>query len=209
MSEVAKTESKKSGSGIVRTARFVVESFGPLIIFYFFEHQYGLLAAIISGIVTGAILAGVQIARERKISPFTAFVAASVVVFGAIDLKYRSGFAVKIEPALGNAITGLFFIGTAIFNRPIVNELIEKQLGKPINPLLRNYFRNYTIGLGLYMFARAGSFVWMAYNLSLDQVLFIRGTVLPASFIVPIVGEMIARHFTFGRKEFRRLLKGE
>jgi intracellular septation protein A len=200
---------KKSGSGIVRTARFVIESFGPLIIFYVCEHSYGLLAAIISGIVTGAILVGIQITRERKISPFTAFVAASVVVFGAVDLKYRTGFAVKIEPALGNVITGIFFIGTAVFGRPLVNELLEKQLGKPLDPALRNYFRDYTIALGFYMFVRAGVFVWMAYNLTLDQVLFVRGTALPLSFVVPIVGEMLVRHFMFGRKEFRRLLKGD
>lgn len=208
MAKVTASAPMNRGGGIVRSARFVAEAFGPLMIFYVCEHMYGLLAAILSGIVTGAILAALQIARDRKVSPFTAFVAVSVVVFGAIDLKYRTGFAVKIEPALGNAITGAFFVGTAIFGRPLLNELVEKQLGRPLNPALGPYFRNYTIAMGLYMFARAGVYVWMAYNLTLDQVLFVRGTLLPLSIVIPIAGEMVVRQLVFGRMEFRRLLKG-
>src|SRR6185369_10427681 len=89
-----------------------------------------LLAAIISSIVIGAALVIVQIARDRRISPFTAFVAASVVVFGALDLKYQTGFFVKLEPALGNAFAGLFFLGTVLVGRPLLVELVEKQLGR-------------------------------------------------------------------------------
>ncbi|MEO8877602.1 MAG: VC0807 family protein [Polyangiaceae bacterium] len=204
MSEPPKA-SPKSGSGAVRIARFAIESFGPLIAFYVFEHWYGLVAAIISGIVSGALLITLQIVSERKVSPFTGFIAVSVVVFGAIDLKYRTGFAVKIEPALGNTITGIFFIATALLGRPLVNELMEKQLGRPLNPQLVPYFRNYSIAMGLYFFARAGLYVWMAYHLTLDQVLVVRG-ILPVSIIPLILGEMVARHFTFGRKRFRELL---
>ena len=69
---------KVGGGSTARVARFVVEAFGPLIAFYVFEHVYGLVAAIISGIVSGTTLVAMQIARERKISPFTAFVASSV-----------------------------------------------------------------------------------------------------------------------------------
>jgi intracellular septation protein A len=203
------TETAKAPGGTARVARFVVEAFGPLIAFYVFEHSYGLVAAIISGIVSGAILVSLQIARERKISPFTAFVASSVVVFGVIDLKYQTGFFVKIEPALGNAISGIFFIGTAIFGRPVVSELLEKQLGRPLNPQLGPYFRNYTIAIGAYFFLRAALFVWMAYRLTLDQVLVVRGTILPLTLIPLILGEMIVRHFTYGRKRFRQLLKGD
>ena len=90
-----------------------------------------------------------------------------------------------------------------------MSELIEKQLGRPLNPELGPYFRNYTIAIGLYFFARASLFVWMAYRLTLDQVLFIRGTVLPLTIIPLILGEMAVRHFTYGRKRFRQLLKGE
>src|ERR1035441_3227422 len=70
----------------IRTLGWVFETFGPLIVFVAFEHLYGLFAAIVAGIVTGAILVASQIIRERKISPFTAFIASSVVVFGALDL---------------------------------------------------------------------------------------------------------------------------
>ncbi|HEY2366799.1 MAG TPA: septation protein IspZ, partial [Polyangiaceae bacterium] len=74
----------------------MLESFGPLIVFIALEHAVSLFAAIVSSIVTGVLLVVLQIARDKKISPLTAYIAASVAVFGALDMKYQTGFFVKI-----------------------------------------------------------------------------------------------------------------
>jgi intracellular septation protein A len=182
--------------------RFVLESFGPLIAFVVLEHAVSLLAAIISSIVTGVILVALQIARDKKVSPFTAFVAASVAVFGALDLKYRTGFFVKIEPALGNAITGLFFLGTVALGRPLLIELVEKQRGEPLTDRGRAYIRGLTVAWGLFFFVRTAAYVWMAYHLTIDQALAIRSVAGPASFGVMIVGEMGVRYARWGKAAF-------
>jgi intracellular septation protein A len=183
-------------------ARFVLESFGPLIVFVALEHGVSLLAAIISSIVTGAILVVVQVARDRKVSPFTAFVAASVAVFGALDLKYQTGFFVKIEPALGNALTGCFFLGTVAMGRPLLIELVEKQRREPLTDRGRSYIRGLTIVWGLYFFLRCAAYVWMAYHLTVDQALAIRSVAGPVSIGVMIVGEMGVRWARWGKAAF-------
>lgn len=184
-------------------ARFVIESFGPLVVFVVLEHTVSLLAAIVSSIVTGVALVVVQIARDKKISPFTAFVAASVAIFGALDLKYQSGFFVKLEPALGNTFTGLFFLATVAFGKPVIRELAEKQRGRPLSENASGYLRTLTIVWGLFFFVRAGSYVWMAYRLSVDQALAVRSVAGPVSFGVMIFGEMGVRWLRWGRAAFR------
>ena len=174
------------------------ETFGPLIVFVLFEHTMGLVAAIISGILTGAVLVTLQIVREKKISPFTAFIATSVVVFGALDLHYRTGFFVKIEPALGNAVTGFFFLGTVIIGRPIIIELAEKLMGRKLERA-HGYLRGWTVVWALYFFLRAAVYVWMAYRLSIDEAMAIRSTVAPLSFGAMFLIEMATRKLLFRR----------
>jgi len=183
-------------------ARFLAESFGPLVVFVALEHGVSLLAAIVSSIVTGALLVALQIKRDGKVSPFTAYVAASVAVFGALDLRYRTGFFVKIEPALGNVLTGLFFLGTVALGRALLVELVEKQRGEPLTEKGRAYVRGLTIAWGLFFFVRASAYVWMAYHLTIDQALAVRSVASPASFGVMIVGEMGFRYARWGKAAF-------
>ena len=197
MDEPAKKPSRARGA-----VRFVLESFGPLIAFVVLEHAVSLLAAIISGIVTGVVLVGLQIAREKKISPFTAYVAASVAAFGVLDLKYRTGFFVKLEPALGNVLTGLFFLGTVAVGRPVIAELAQKQREEPFTEKGLAYLRALTLVWGAFFFARAAAYVWMAYHLTIDQALAVRSIASPVSFGVMIFGEMGVRWLRWGKKAF-------
>lgn len=184
-------------------ARFVFESFGPLIAFISLEHTVSLLAAIIASIAIGAILVAVQIKRDKKLSPFTAFIAASVVGFGILDLKYQTGFFVKLEPALGNALTGLFFVGTVVMGRPLLVELAEKQMGRSLDNA-RGYLQLWTLLWGLFFFARSAAYLWMAYNVSLDRALVVRGLLGPLSIGVMIGSEWGVRYFRFGKKAMKR-----
>lgn len=179
---------------------WIFTNFGPLIVFITFEHLVGLFAAIVSGIVSGAILVAWQIIRERKISPFTAFIAASVVGFGILDLHYQTGFFVKIEPALGNVLTGCFFLGTVVVGKPIILDFAEKALGRKLSEAAHPYMRNWTIVWGVFFFIRAAVYVWMAYRLSIDQALAIRGIVGPASFGGMFLAETATRRIFFPKR---------
>jgi intracellular septation protein A len=194
-------EQAKSPPKWQKSVGWVVQNFGSLIVFIAFEHLFSLLAAIIAGIVTGAIQVAWQIIRERKISPFTAFIAASVVGFGILDLHYQTGFFVKIEPALGNSLTGCFFLGTVVVGKPIIIEFAEKAMGRQLPVTAHPYLRNWTIAWGLFFFVRAAVYVWMAYRLTIDQALAIRSIVGPASFGALFLVEMVTRKLVFPKKK--------
>lgn len=184
-------------------ARFLGETFAPLVVFYAFEHLVSLLAAIISGIVCGLAIVALQLKREKKASGFTLFVAASVVGFGILDLRYQTGFFVKLEPALGNAISGLFFIGSVLWGKPVIIEFAERSLGRRMDRA-RGYLAVWTLLWGLFFFLRSGTYVWMAYNVSLDRALVIRGVLGPASFVGMFVVEWAVRFLVYGKRAFRR-----
>jgi intracellular septation protein A len=189
---------------VAGAARFFGETFAPLVIFYAFEHLYGLVAAIVSGIVSGALLVALQIRRERKVSAFTVFVAASVVVFGALDLRYRTGFFVKLEPALGNALTGAFFLGSVLWGAPLIVEFAERSAGRKLDRV-RGYLTVWTVVWGLFFFARSGAYVWMAYHVALDRALLLRGVLGPLSFGALFVAEFAVRFLVYGRRAFGKL----
>jgi intracellular septation protein A len=199
---MAEPEQSKKSRAIRALVSFVFESFGPLIVFVVLEHAVSLFAAIVSSILTGVILVGVQIARDKKISPFTAFVATSVAIFGVLDMKYQTGFFVKLEPALGNTMTGLFFLATVALGRPVIVELAQKQRKEPFTERGLAYLRALTIVWGLFFFARAAVYVWMAYRLTLDQDLAIRSVGGPLSLGVLIFGEMGVRYLRWGKRAF-------
>ena len=186
-------------SRIARTLRFVGESFGPLVVFYACEHLFGLLAAIISGIVFGVALVVLQLARDKKVSPFTAFIATSVVAFGALDLHYQTGFFVKLEPALGNAATGVFFLGSVVLGRPVIIELAERAAGRKLDHA-RRYLVGWTIAWGLFFFLRTGIYVWMAYNVTLDRALAVRAILGPLSFGAMFALEIPLRKILFRKR---------
>ena len=186
---------------LMSALRFLAETFAPLGIFMGAKHLFGLVAAIAVGIALSLLLLAFQIRRDRRMSPFTAFVAASVIGFGALDLYFRTGFFVKLEPALGNAVTGAFFTGSVLWGSPVIIEFAERSLGRKVDEA-RRYLTVWTLLWGAFFFLRAGVHLWMAYNVSLDRALLIRGLVGPLSFAVMIGTEMATRWLFYGKRAF-------
>ncbi len=191
-------------SRALRTLGWLFQSFGPLATFYVILEVWGLLPAIVTGLVLGAVLVAYEIWREKRASTLTLFTAASVAIFGVLDLKYQSGFFVKLEPALGNAATGAFFLGTTLLGRSLLVELVEQQRGGPAPEAVRRYLRHVTLAWGLFFFARAAGYVWMAYHLTLERALVIRGVLGPISLGLRCGGEVAWRFLRFGKRAFAR-----
>ena len=91
-----------------------------------------------------------------------------------------------------------------VLGRPLLLEIIEKQRGTTLPPAARSYLRGWTIAWGLFFFVRTAGYVWMAYNLTLERALVIRGVLGPVSLGVMFVGEMAIRFLRFGRQAFIR-----
>jgi intracellular septation protein A len=182
---------------------WLAESFGPLVVFYACLHLFGLVPAIVSGIACGALLVANGILRDKRVSPFTAFIAANVVVFGFLDLRYQTGFFVKLEPAFGNVAVGLFFLFSVALKRPILIEFAERASGRSLERAY-GYLRAWTVVWALFFFLRAAGHVWLAYTATLDQALAARAVLGPLSFVAMFAIEMPIRFLVYGARAFQK-----
>jgi len=181
--------------------RWVLESFGPLLVFWTFEHRWGLVPAIVSGVVVGVGLVTFQWIREKSPSKLTVINAVSVVVFGALDLTFRSAFFVKLEPVLGNLVWAGIFLTSAATGPGLITEMVERTSAR-MKDSVRSYMRGVTVAWGLFMIARAAVYLWMAFALTVDQALAARGVLGPASFVGMFALEMAFRYLRWGKKAF-------
>ncbi len=180
------------------TLRFVSETFGPLLVFYGFEHTLGLRAAIVAGLVTGAVSLALEIRRTRRFSAMTAYVTVALVVFGWLDLHYATnGTFLKLEPVFGGTAIALFFLGSSVIGRPVIVELAEKQLGHALPPKARPYVARLNVVWGLFFLARAGLYLWLSFRLTLDQFMGWR-VVIGNSWLALIGLEILYRRRRFG-----------
>jgi intracellular septation protein A len=181
---------------------WVFDSFGPLLIYLVVLRFAGLLAAIVSGIVVGVGLVVRDFLRTRKLSAFTVYSALMVVVFGGLDLRYQTGFFVKLEPVIGNTATALFFLGSVAVGRPILQEMAEKLFGRSLAHR-SGYLRAWTLGWGLFFVLRALGYLWMAYHVDLEQALVARAVLGPLSIALMVGAEIVVRRRLFGAASVR------
>ncbi|MBK8169650.1 MAG: septation protein IspZ [Sandaracinaceae bacterium] len=195
--------SSTRASKFLRLLYWLFESFGSLLVFYIVEHSYGLLAAIVAGITQAIIFLSIQIVRERHVSRLTAFSGAMVVLFGALDLYFQSGFFVKLEPAIGNLVFGGFFLWTVLSGKPIIAELAMRE--RPtLSAVVQTYLRNLTLVWVLFFAARAALYTWMAFSMNLDRALAVRAFLGPLSFGAMFLGEYAYRYLRFGKRAFSK-----
>lgn len=190
-------------TAIFRFAFWIAETFGSAIAFYTCLHFWGIKTAVVVGILVGVAYVAREIVRDRRISPYTAFVAANVAVFGLLDLRYQSGFFLKLEPAFGNAATAVFFLGSLCAKRPLLVDLAERAAQRDLSRA-HGYLRVLTGIWGLFFFVRAAAHVWLAYHVDLERALLLRALLGPLSFGAMIVLERPLRYMVFGKRAFGR-----
>ncbi|MFO0745499.1 MAG: septation protein IspZ [Myxococcota bacterium] len=185
---------------VLRFARWLLETFGSIGVFLLFEHTVSLTAAIIATTVFGLLLVGLQIRRDGKASAFTVFVAASVAIFGALDLYFgASGIFIRIEPALGNASTGLFFLWSVLIGKPIIAEFARRSRGGELTPRALAYCGRLTVVWSLFFFVRTAFFLWVGFTVeSIDEAIAMRAAVGLPSFLVMIGGDLLYRRLRYG-----------
>jgi len=181
--------------------RWVLEAFGPLFVFWGFEHTWGLVPAIVSGVVVGVVLVVFQWRREKSPSKLTIINACSVALFGVLDLSFRSAFFIKLEPVLGNLVWAGIFLVSVLTGPGLIVEMVERTAGR-MKDSVRAYMRAVTVAWGVFFIVRAAAYTWVAFTLTVDQALAVRGVVGPVSFVGMFALEMGVRYFRYGKKAF-------
>lgn len=184
--------------------KFIFSNFGPLIIFYFANHFWGLKAAIAASLIYSVAEIVQQKIKREPITPFFIFSASTSVLFGAIDLYLPQSVLFNYEPSFTNVITGIFFIVGAFNKKPLLQELAEKRkrFENPNSPDLVQYFRIFTLIWAAYFFIKAGFYAWLAnQDMSAEKMMAIRSSIGGGSLYV-MIGLSI-----FGGRRFFHLMK--
>lgn len=182
--------------------QFVLNNFGPIVVFYAANHFYGTLIAVSASLVwtVGEIL--LNRLRGKTASTFFKFSAAITILFGVLDLYLQRTVFFKYEASASNVLFGLYFGSTLLSKKPLLQEFAEAQgrIKDQINADGVYLFRFLTALWALYFFAKAGFYAWVASRYSLEEGLAIRGTIGSAS-LYGLLGISI-----FGAKKIKHLL---
>ena len=183
---------------LVAVARFALAEFGPLIVFWLLALTLGVKPAILGSIVF--ILAD-AVWRWRRGLAFTRLyllVSALTLTFGFVDLVSTSPFMLKYEAAVSNIATGIAFVGGALGEKPIIQEVAE-QRGESfvVTNEIRAFFRLFTLAWAAYFFLKAALFLWMAWTMPMLEAMALRSAIGSVS-----LGLMIAVSTTQGRRLF-------
>jgi intracellular septation protein A len=169
---------------LLEVIKFILVNFGPIVVFFAFNHFVGIGPAIGATILWTVAEILMRLKLRQPLSIFFILSAAITIVFGFIDLYLQKSMFIKYEAALTNFIIGTYFAASLLGKKTFIQEFAEtggKLKGEP-SPDAVFYFRLMTSFWVLYQYLKAGFYVWVGLNYSLEEGLVIRGTVGNISF---------------------------
>ncbi len=183
---------------------FILKNFGPLIVFYFANHIWGLKTAI--AVSMGyAFVEWLQLWRTgQKATLFFRFSVAMTLIFGILDLSMDSAFFYKIEATVSNLFTAFFFSITLFQSKPLIQQFAEQQQRTSMEQSADKtyFFGILTMIWTIYFVAKAFVYLWTNFNLENEQGLLIRLVVGNVSF-----GILLAASIFLSRPFWNLLVK--
>ena len=165
---------------------FILANFGPLIGFYLANYFWGLKAAVSVSMVLAIAEFFLLRSKNKKISVFFYFSSAIVVLFGLADLIIEEPFFIKFEATLTNLFFAIFF-GMSLFKeKSIVQEFAEakNRTSEEQSEDKSYFFRLFTAVWCLYFVIKAVFYLWLNFNMSLNEGLILRMIIGKMSFWV-------------------------
>lgn len=175
---------------------WLIQNFGPLIVFLVVKSVAGLKPAIAATVVwsIGEFAYVVGWKREKP-THFFYFAVGTTLLFGLIDLYSDNPFLFRYEAVLTNILTGIYFGATVFIGKPLIQEFAEKANADDVaTPNAKTYLRYLTVIWAGYFFAKALVYYYLgSSDLSIERLTAIRSAFGPISFICLLGGERVLR----------------
>ena len=181
---------------ILKFLSWIIQNFGPLIVFLVAKNIAGLKPAIAATIIWSfGELAYIAGWKREKPTHFFYFSVATTLFFGMIDLYSDNPLLFRYEAVLTNILTGVYFGATVFIGKPLIQEFAEKANTSDIETLgAKIYLRYLTVIWASYFFVKAVIYFYLANSdLSIERVTVIRSALGPISFIALLGSERIMR----------------
>jgi intracellular septation protein A len=152
--------------------RLLLQDFGPLLIFFALNNEFGVRVALTGSMIFGVGLIGALIIRKKNVPTFLIFATLCSLVFGTIDVYSGSVFFVKFESVVTNLFTAAFFSWSLFGSRtPIIQEFAlrtDPTLEENLDDALKFYFRILTwVWIG-YFVLKSAVYLWVGLYYSLE-----------------------------------------
>jgi len=162
---------------------FIVNNFGPLLVFYSINHLYGLKPAIFGSLLFSIGEISYRAYHKQKTTAIFKYSAAMSLIFGLFDLYAEQSVLFKYEAAVTNFLTAGVFAVSLFAERSMIQDFYEKQPNaRPVTAAKLIYFRWLTMVWVAYFLLKVGAYIWLAQEYSLEQGLLIRTVVGSATF---------------------------
>lgn len=169
----------------LQSLKFILITFGPVIVFFAADHFFSLKVAILSMLIftLGDVI--YQKYTKQKITSFYWFVVGITLVFGCVDLYMKETVFLKYEAGLTNFIFGIYFLYGAFAKKTFLEEFIEKsgKLPDPRPPNLSLFFKIMTALWAVYFIVKAMVYTFLAMRSTLQEMMGIRAVVGNISMI--------------------------
>lgn len=175
---------------------FTLFNFATPIAFYFTFKFAGAKPAIGLAIFTTATQALAHKISKREMTPFFLLASGFTVLFGSIDLFIASPRFYRLEPAVHNFVIGLIFLYSVFTRRPIVvwfAESVPARFRPSVEELGIGYLRGVTLAWAVYLLAKGGVYLYLAFAVDLGTLILLRSVIGGASLVAMVGGEVVYR----------------
>ncbi|MAE69944.1 MAG: septation protein A [Gemmatimonadetes bacterium] len=98
--------------------------FGPLLIFFFANARWGIVAATAAFMIAITIALAVSYWKTRKVSTMQLVTAVVVLVFGGMTVAFRDETFIKLKPTIVNALFGVILLGGVLRGRALLQPIL-------------------------------------------------------------------------------------
>jgi uncharacterized membrane protein len=174
---------------------FALETFGPLLAYALGQWRGGPIAGIAAASLWAAVDVAQRVLRKRSTSRLFWFTTLLTLGFGAFDLVVGKVVLFRFEAVVTNLLTALYFGGSIITGKSLVEEFYERSRASVADPPreLTSYLRLFTGVWAVYFLLKSAVYCWLALTLPLARLVLIRSTVGTLSLLLLLGGERLVR----------------
>ncbi len=101
-----------------------VLDFGPLLVFFFVNARWGIVAATAAFMVAITIALAVSYGKTRHVSTMQLVTAVVVLFFGGMTVAFRDETFIKLKPTIVNALFGVVLLGGVARGRSLLQPIL-------------------------------------------------------------------------------------
>lgn len=159
-------------------------------------------AKLAIGIAVGVSVSQTLVHRLRGIRFSPIFIVATgfTVFFGVIDLCLQDPCFFRLEPFLQNFLIGAGLTLTLAKRIPVAAwfaSALPERMRPPLTPETEGYLRKLTAIWTSYFYLKSLLFLYLAYQVDLDDLVILRTILGGGSLLVMIFGERLYRKYAF------------